>query len=477
LRLPFVGRAPYTDEGGLLVVARSWHDGGHTLYGWLFVDRPPILLLFFRLSGDLGGITAVRLLALVLVAGAVGCAGWAGELLGGRRGAACSAFVAAALLTNPSLGTLEVNGETVGAPLTVLGCALMIRAYAGSPVRSFTRGALIAGAGVAAVCALLVKQNLTDAVVFGVVLVLASTTHRTWRRALTDIGTFVAGALVPTLVLVVWAAVATPGVDTLWFTLYQFRFDALRVIVGQSTAAPQARISVLWHASLVSGLLLVVLVGVWVLRRRLGTRDPVSLALLAMVGAETVGVLAGGSYWTHYLIGLVAGASLLAARAAGSVPRGRIVSTAVVVAVTSNVMQAGGDAATAVTPPGNTELAVSTWIDSTSRPGDTGVVVYGDANLFATTRLQPEYPYLWTLPMRTLDPHLGRLVRLLDNSDAPTFVIERMPPDSWGIDPRGRVDHALAAHYREISSVCGIPVYVHDGVVRSTPPAPTGCSP
>jgi hypothetical protein len=56
-------------------------------------------------------------------------------------------------------------------------------------------------------------------------------------------------------------------------------------------------------------------------------------------------------------------------------------------------------------------------------------------------------------------------------------VIERMPPDSWGIDPRGRIAHALAEHYREISSVCGIPVYVHDGVVRPTPPAPTGCSP
>jgi 4-amino-4-deoxy-L-arabinose transferase-like glycosyltransferase len=476
LRLPFVGLAPYTDEGGLLVVARHWHEGGHGLYGWLFVDRPPILLLYFQLAGTLGGITEVRLLALGLVAVIVASAGWAGLLLGGRRGAACAAFVAAALVADPALGTLEVNGETVGAPLTMLGCALLVRVYAGTPVRPLVRATLLAAAGVAGVCALLVKQNLTDALVFGLVLTLASATRRTWRAALADLGWFVAGALVPTTTVLVWAQAESPGVADLWFTLFQFRIDALRVIAGQPTGAPEARLSLLLNASVVSGLLLVLVVSLWALRRRLWARDPLTLALSAMIAAETVGVLAGGSYWTHYLLGLVPGAALLAARAAGGLTRARLLSAAVGVAVVSSIVHTGGVAMASAPPSGDSQLgALDGWLNEASKKGDTGLVVYGDANIFATTRLHPEYPYLWTLPMRTLDPHLNRLVRLLDHRDAPTFVIQRMPPDSWGIDPHGRVDRALSVHYRLVGRACDIPVYLHDGLTRHVPTRPVHC--
>ncbi|WP_151083747.1 hypothetical protein [Nocardioides cynanchi] len=476
LRLPFVGLPPYTDEGGLLVVARSWHTGGPDLYGRLFVDRPPLLLLYFRLSDVLGGVTAVRVVALGLVVVLVAAAGWAGLLLGGRRGAACAALASAALLANPALGAHEVNGETVGAPLTVVACALLVGVYAGPSPSRARRTLLLGGAGAAAVCAILVKQNLVDALVFGLVAVVASGPRDEWRRTWRDLETFLAGALVPAVATVAWAQAAGPGVSALWFTLYRFRLDALHVIASQSTAAPQARIGVLWHAALVSGLLLLVLAALWSLRRRVLTRDPLTWALTAMLAAEIAGVVGGGSYWTHYLIALVPGAALLAGRAAGVNPRGWLVPLAVAVTVVSCLVQAGGSVAAGRSATVDAEARLADWLSAASRPGDSGVVVYGAADLFATTPLRPAYPYLWTLPMRTLDPHLDRLVGLLAGADAPTFVVERMPADSWGIDPQGRVDRALARHYRPAGSVCGVPVYVHDGVARRLPPLPTGCA-
>jgi hypothetical protein len=476
LRLPFVDLPPYTDEGGLLVVAHSWHTGGPGLYGRLFVDRPPLLLLYFRLAGLLGGITTVRVLALGLVVGLVAAAGWAGLLLGGRRGAACAALVAAALMANTALGTQEVNGETVGAPLTALGCALVIRVYAGPGSGRSGRALLLVGAGAAAVRAVLVKQNLFDALAFGLVAVPASARRGEWRRTRTDLTAFVAGALAPTLAVVAWAQVATPGVSTLWFTLYGFRVDALHVIATHSTAAPQARLGVLWHATLISGLLLLVLVTLWALRRPVLRRDALTWALLVMLAAEITGVVGGGSYWTHYLVGLVPGVALLAGRAAGASPRARLVSLAVAVAVLSSLGHAGASVAAGRTSTAEAEAGLAGWLSAASRPGDSGVVVYGAADVFATTPLRPAYPYLWSLPMRTFDPQLDRLVGLLDGSHAPTFVVERMPADSWGIDPKGRVDRALARRYRPAGAVCGVPVYVHDTVQRLLPPLPTSCS-
>src|SRR5262245_33233176 len=100
LRLPFLHDLPYPDEGGLLVVATHWHTGGPYLYGSLFVDRPPLLLAFFKLAAGLGGVLAVRLLGLGLVVAAVCCAARAGSLLGGTRGTVAAAFTCAALLAD-----------------------------------------------------------------------------------------------------------------------------------------------------------------------------------------------------------------------------------------------------------------------------------------------------------------------------------------------------------------------------------------
>jgi hypothetical protein len=56
LRIPFVGVPEYPDEGGYLLAARGWQRGGADLYGTLFVDRPPLLMAFWRVVASTDGL-------------------------------------------------------------------------------------------------------------------------------------------------------------------------------------------------------------------------------------------------------------------------------------------------------------------------------------------------------------------------------------------------------------------------------------
>ena len=233
LRIPFVGHVPFPDEGGLLLVAGSWHTGGPQLYGWLFVDRPPGVLLFFLLAHALGGVVAARLLGLGLVLLLVAAAGRAGWLLAGRRGAAWAAWAAAALAANPLLGTHEINAELVGVPLVMASCALTLDA-----VRGDRGGRLLFAAGLLAGAAPMVKQNLVDALVFAVALVAATAHRDRWSRprAAAGLGWLGLGASVPLLATVLWAGGPGPGVGVLWEALVQFRVMAAEVVA--STPSP-----------------------------------------------------------------------------------------------------------------------------------------------------------------------------------------------------------------------------------------------
>lgn len=477
VRIPFLDRYAYPDEGGLLIVAGHWHEGGPTLYGQLFVDRPPLLLLFWQAALELGGLRAARLLALVAVAVAVAVAGRCGHLLGGRRGTTWAVVVAATFLANPALGTREVDGELLGAPLTLLAC-LCVLSVAVSGASRWRDDLLALAAGTCGAAALLVKQNLADGLVFGLVLTVTAALSGAWprRRALRVLALGGVGAALPLGVTALWAATEGPGAGTLWYTLYQFRIDATGVVVAHTTATTQHRLLTLGAVAVQSGLALVLLPGLWALRHRLRHGNPVPVAILAMVGFEVVAVGLGGSYWAHYLIELVPGAVLLAGAAATQVPRRAMLAglafsvCSALAAVTTTSVDHGLDAR-------GRARTVSSWLHDASSPGDTGTVTFGHADILAGTGLAPRYPYLWTLPMRTLDPGLDGLVGLLDGKRAPTWLVEPTRLDAWGIDPSGRVQAALDRHYVRAATVCGIPVYLHTGVVRALPPPPTGCTP
>lgn len=478
LRLPFVQHAAYPDEGGLLLVAQHWHDGGPRLYGRLFVDRPPALVLFWKLALTLGGLESARLLALLTTAVLVAAAGACGNLLAGRRGTAWAALATAALVGNPLLGTVEVNGELLGAPLTMLAClALLVvvrrpRRHR-DPVLLLLAGALAAGA-------LLVKQNLADAFVLGATLALASaaTGAWAWRRALAFLGLGAAGALLPLAGVALWAQTHGPGLQSLWFTVYQFRLEAAVVMARHSSSANDHRALTLLGLTLVTGLALVVLPGLWALAPRARRGDPVVLAVGAMVAFEVLAVVGGGSFWSHYLIGLVPGVALVTATAAAVERRRPFVLLPGLAVVLASAVVVTSMRAVAERPADQHQgPLVAGWLRDAGRPGDSALVAYGHADALMASGLTPRYPYLWTLPLRTLDPHLDRLVRQLDGRHPPTWVLRWSYLDSWGLDPHDRVATALAAHYRLVRTVCGVPVYLHRGDPRRLPPSPAACAP
>jgi hypothetical protein len=467
LRLPFVHDVPYTDEGGLLVVAGRWHPGGPFLYGQLFVDRPPLLLLFFRLAWALGGVVPLRLLGLVLVVGAVLAAARAGHLLGASRGAVAAGVTCAALLANPQLGTREVDAETVGVPLVLLAALLSLEAVRRAPGRQ--RLLLLLAAGWAGAGALLVKQNLADGLAFATVLVAGSAiaSRGSISRTAGEVGALVLGGALPVGATVAWSAASSRPAG-LWFAVYGFRIAARGPLFAESSTAQEARLDGLTQAALVSGMLVVLALAMATLLRR--RPDAATVALLAMLLVEVVGVAGGGYYWSHYLIGMVAATSLLVGRAVAAVSRPWLLGLAVGATLASSTTEVAAIAAHP-TPADRTEVgALTTWLDRVERPGETAVVLYGEASLFEDTRLLPAYPYLWTLPQRVLDPHLTLLVRTLDRSPGPTFVVVRSTLNSWGLDAHGRVGRALALHYRLAAHVAGDSIYLRRGTVGQKAP-------
>jgi hypothetical protein len=432
-------------------------------------------MAFFRLAGDLGGLMAVRVLGLGLVAIVVSSAAWAGSSLAGRRGAVTAALVSAAFMTNPMLGSREVDAETVGVPFGMAATACLLAAYR-RPRGTAGRAWLLAAGGLLGICALLAKQNLADSLAFGIVLVVgAAVVDRDERRAaLADIAWVGLGIAVPVVATFIWAEAWSQGVHEFVYELFGFRAQGSQTLLAQPTNAQGDRLHNLIDCTIRSGLVPVALASLFLLRRR-WWRDPVALALLAMVVTALVGVAGGGQYWIHYALGLVPVTAVLAAYAVGKVEAPRLVGAL----VASSLVITGWHIVKAVSernPNDETWVGGTTvWLDQMKRPGDTMVVLYGQAGLYENARIAPAYPFMWTLPMRVLDPHLVDLRRLLSGPDAPTFVLAQTPLTAWDIDPNHLVQRTLDNHYQQVALICGTPAYVHNGVDRPIAPAPTSC--
>ena len=109
---------------------------------------------------------------------------------------------------------------------------------------------------------------------------------------------------------------------------------------------------------------------------------------------------------------------------------------------------------------------VGTWLRDASIAGDTGTVLYGNADLLLTAHLPPGTDQLWSLPSRALDPRLIELNQQLNGPHPPTWVVGWFPLDTWGLDPEHRVLATLSLRYR---------VVIHD-LRRPDLPAPRPCT-
>lgn len=487
VRLPFASLPLGPDEGGLLLVGSQWSPGA-SLYGNYWVDRPPLLIGFFGLADHLGGTVALRLLGGLLVAISVLLAGRIGALaVAGGRGTrwtpALTALLTAALLVSPLVGALEVNGELIALPAILLSIERLLRAQTAT---TGARTRMLLTAGSAAAAAVLVKQNEVDALLLIAFLAARTVYRRGPRAALSDIAVPAAGALLGAALALGFAASRGTSLAGLWDAVVTFRLHASAVISGSASDATSIRLDRLLLSLAVTGA--PVIIGLLIVRlRRRDERSGVDLRVPALVVLtwECIAVLAGGSYWLHYLILLIPGLALAVAaicaapsatpdpvpgrqpapRSSGVVPwdllaalsyvvAAALVATVAVAARTSGAHHAG---------------PLVLWLSTHQQPGDTAVVAYGHPDILRASGMASPYPELWSLPVRVRDPDLKALTAVLAGASRPDWVITT--GDSlagWGIDPTtAQVD--LGLRYRYVGDIDGYRVF-HQ-ITPTSPPS------
>ncbi|UUW90664.1 hypothetical protein [Pimelobacter simplex] len=467
-RLPFLGRPLSADEAGYWLLARDWSPGS-SLYGDYWVDRPPLLLWLFRLGGELGGaslpvdgltVPGVRWVGVVAAALTVLLAGLLAARVEGRP-SLLAPVLAAALLCSPLLGMPEANGEVLGIPFVLLGLAVLVGTL-GAPAGRRTL-ALTAVAGGAGMAAALVKQNLVDALVFGVVVLVLS--HRDVDRIGRRLAALASGALTVLGTALAGAAAQGTTPAELWDAVVTFRIEASAVIGSSASAATPQRFGEVAVAFVVSGAAAVLLATVAVVGRRIAGPGPraVPVAALVLVAWEVVGVVGGGSYWLHYLTGLLPGLVLLVSVSRAPVPAGpaapaipartvgrTIVGACVALAVVSAAIAWGHQVRTPHRI--DADARTETWLRAHADPGDGVVVTFGNPQVVAGSGLRSPYPHLWSLPVRVRDPHLSTLQQVLGGPDAPRWiVVSGHGVATWGIDPAAarRVEDRLHQAYVE----------------------------
>jgi hypothetical protein len=113
--------------------------------------------------------------------------------------------------------------------------------------------------------------------------------------------------------------------------------------------------------------------------------------------------------------------------------------------------------------PGNT---VGRTIAASARPGDTVLSAFGDADIPRTTGMTSPYPYLWSLPSRTLDPHMALLRGILAGPEAPTWIVVRGQHTLRRLESSG-IRPMIDTRYQLVGSVCGRLVYLERGADRA----------
>ncbi len=474
LRLPLLWAPLSADESGFLQVARHWHGGGGSLYGPYFVDRPPLLLELFGVADHFGGIVAWRVIGAVAAAVTVVCVGMAAWRIAGRTAGRWGALTAGALMVSPLLGTTVPNGELLAAPFVAGGVWGAVTAVSVASGSLRTRAAWSTGA--CATAAVLVKQNMLDVFVFAVVLVaVVAWRHREQRPSLwRDAGSALVGALVVAGGVLGVAAVRGTSPGGVFYAMYPFRLQAAAVITHEGPALRLAHLAGLGKSELWSlgPVVLVALLGVLLTRRLrpVGAAGP-AIAILVVAAYDVVSIVAGGSYWQHYLVELIVPTALAAGLVAASISR-NLVRPVLALMVVASVLGWGASLFASVPAEGQ---VVGDSLRQVSAQGDTLVSALGDADMVQAAGLSSPYAYLWSLPARTLDPRGSQLVDVLADPEAPTWVVVRGRRTTALLDQYG-AGRVLEQRYHLVAHLCGRPVYLRDGVDRPTPVAPNAAA-
>ncbi|MEA2459135.1 MAG: hypothetical protein QOC95_2107, partial [Thermoleophilaceae bacterium] len=154
LRAPWFHAALGLDEGGVAMIARSWHTGGPFAYGSYFLDRPPLLVGLYAIFGSVGP-GGIRVLGALAAASLVTLTTLLAVRLGGRAAAPWAAGIAAVMASSSELTSVFTPAELLAAVPSCASILLLVIALE----RDRRRLWLLAGAGLLAASALLVKQS------------------------------------------------------------------------------------------------------------------------------------------------------------------------------------------------------------------------------------------------------------------------------------------------------------------------------
>ncbi|MEZ5097212.1 MAG: hypothetical protein R2731_14580 [Nocardioides sp.] len=428
------------------------------------MDRPPLLIGLYALAHAAGGLVALRVLGVVAAVTSVLLASRIGRLVAQEAGARWCAVAGAAFVSMPLFDAREVDGELLALPFVLGSIALVLSGSrrSGAPR---TTGLLLA-AGAAAAAAALVKQNLVDGAVFGAAYVVTDAVRGHDRQRLVrGLGALAAGAVATGAVVMAAAAARGTGPGALWDALVVFRGQAAAQLAGDAGGSP-SRLARLPVALATSGGLLLLGLAAHRLRRTL-LRSPLGVATLALTGWELVGILAGGSYWLHYLLGLVPALVLAAALAIHE--RDRWAGAARLTLLWAAGVAVVGMVALAIAHPLSPSQRAGLWLRAHARPSDTAVVAFGGANVVTIAGLQSPYDQLWSLPVRVRDPRLRDLTATLSGSRAPTWVLTQDRLGGWQLEPTA-ARTVLDRRYRQVAEVAGYEVYRLRARGRGSPP-------
>ena len=376
--------------------------------------------------------SALRLIGIATVLASVFLAAGLSRLAAGRA-TVVPAIVTGAFLATPLFGTGMVNGELLAVPLVLAGVLALVRARTSTGRSSYAWAAF---AGVAAAAAPLVKQNVVDVLVVASVLVLQGLRSSLRRRTLWVALTFTAGAALTTAACLAFAEVRGTEPTSLWNALVTFRAEATAVIQSSSSHGTSSRFHELLIAAGLSGAPVLIAVMLLRLRRRAvtgGVPDLRNSGVMLLLW-ELFAVGAGGSYWLHYLIGLVPGLVLVSVAAAQRPPQLRRWTAGVLTVACLSTGVATVTAAANV-PMYSSDAAVAAYLRTHGNRRDTVVVGFGHPDIVWDSGLRSPYHLLWSLEVRVRDPQLHQLTHVMSGPHAPTWiVVNGSSLATWGVD-------------------------------------------
>lgn len=464
--LLFLGTVRGADEGGYAMVARYAHDPGPYLYGPLFVDRPPLLVELFRAALWFGSAGTVLLGTVAAIICVLACARTA-YLIAGPRAARWAAVIAAAIGSSPLLQAEHTNGEILAAALVTSSIACALDANRLRRTSRWLSLSFAVASGGAAMAAPFIKQNFVDALAFAVAMALAQVATRR-RTPWTLYLAYVAGAAV----VLGWAFAWSQhhhGLGALWYAMYGVRADATNSILGLTSVVQLENIAILIVASLASGVLFLALAVVSAHWRRGRRRFPaIALGYAAALLVELVGIVGGGNFASHYLIGLISttpvctGIMIANWRDGGHLFGLQWVRLTSVVIVASCLITAPVSALAAHTTQRPVQ-SIAQWLKAAASPDDSVVVPFSNSPVIDVSGLRPAYPYNWMLLVRTRDPQLRDLLQLIDGPSPPTWVVEWDDPDVAGFASAVPLPVALVPRYTMLGKLCGHQIWLLKG--------------